>query len=81
MSNTGMSNTAPMSTGSMGMGGGMTVPMAQSWTAAYATLMFLMWAVMMAAMMPPRCCSPPAFTGITRNVPLRADQMISNQTS
>lgn len=37
----------------MDMGGGQTMLMAPAWTAGYAALTFVMWAVMMAAMMLP----------------------------
>lgn len=37
----------------MEMGGGQTMPMAPAWTPGYTALMFLMWAIMMMAMMLP----------------------------
>ena len=37
----------------MDMGGGQIMLMAPAWTAGYATMIFLMWIIMMAAMMLP----------------------------
>ena len=50
------------------MGSGMAMAQLQSWSAADFGLMFLMWAVMMVAMMVPTaapmiCCSPPSTAG------------------
>jgi predicted metal-binding membrane protein len=47
----------------MEMGGGQMMPMAPAWTTSYAALIFLMWAIMMMAMMlpsaAPACSWPP----------------------